>query len=172
MQGTQFKYAIKFVADMDKAVKFYRDVVGLTLKFESPGWSEFVTGETTLALHPASDKNPAGKVELGFTVADVEAFLPRHERQGRAVHHASKEAGFWRGAGAVCRFGGRSLQRGRGGGVAGITMTDEIVFHHGNTMVRLCPASPFNVPEATGMWGCSRTRCQRLAYLLRAYPKR
>ena len=48
---------------MDKAVKFYRDVVGLTLKFESPGWSEFVTGETTLALHPASEKNPAGKVE-------------------------------------------------------------------------------------------------------------
>ena len=63
MQGTQLRYAIKFVADMDKAVKFYRDVVGLTLKFESPGWSEFSTGETTLALHPASEKNPAGKVE-------------------------------------------------------------------------------------------------------------
>jgi len=59
---------------MDKAVKFHRDVLGLTLKFESPGWSEFATGETTLALHPASDKNPAGKVELGFTVADVEPF--------------------------------------------------------------------------------------------------
>ncbi len=76
-QGTQLRYAIKFVADMDKAVKFYRDVVGLTLKFESPGWSEFVTEETTLALHPTSDKNPAGKVELvelGFTVPDVEAF--------------------------------------------------------------------------------------------------
>jgi predicted enzyme related to lactoylglutathione lyase len=28
MEGTQFKYAIKFVADMDKAVKFYRDVLG------------------------------------------------------------------------------------------------------------------------------------------------
>jgi predicted enzyme related to lactoylglutathione lyase len=74
MQGTQFRYVIKFVADMDKAVKFYRDVLGLKVKFESPGWSEFVTGETTLALHPASGKNPAGKVELGFTVADVEAF--------------------------------------------------------------------------------------------------
>jgi lactoylglutathione lyase len=48
MQGTQLRYAIKFVADMDKAVKFYRDVLGLTLKFESSGWSEFVTGETTL----------------------------------------------------------------------------------------------------------------------------
>jgi lactoylglutathione lyase len=60
MQGTKFRYAIKLVADMDKAVKFYRDVLGLKVKFESAGWSEFVTGETTLA------KNPAGKVELGF----------------------------------------------------------------------------------------------------------
>jgi len=59
---------------MEKAVKFYRDVLGLKLKFESPEWSEFMTGETTLALHPASDKNPAGKIELGFMVADVEAF--------------------------------------------------------------------------------------------------
>ena len=74
MEGTQFRSVIKFVADLAKAVKFYRDVLGLQLKFESPGWSEFVTGETTLALHPASDKNPAGTVELGFTVADVEAF--------------------------------------------------------------------------------------------------
>jgi catechol 2,3-dioxygenase-like lactoylglutathione lyase family enzyme len=41
MDGTQLRYAIKFVADMDKAVKFYRDVVGLKVKFESPGWSEF-----------------------------------------------------------------------------------------------------------------------------------
>ena len=32
---------------MDKALKFYRDVLGLKVKFESPGWSEFVTGETT-----------------------------------------------------------------------------------------------------------------------------
>ena len=74
MDGTQFRYVIKFVTDMNKAVEFYRDNLGLPLRFESPSWSEFATGETTLALHPASDKNPAGKVEFGFTVADVEAF--------------------------------------------------------------------------------------------------
>ena len=62
------------MSDMDKAVKFHRDVLGLKVKFESSGWSEFLTGETTLALHPASEKNPAGKVDLGFTVPDVEAF--------------------------------------------------------------------------------------------------
>ena len=74
MQETQLGYVIKFFADMDKAVKFHRDVLGLTLKFKSPGWSELVTGLTTLSPHPASDKNPAGKVELGFSVPDVEAF--------------------------------------------------------------------------------------------------
>jgi hypothetical protein len=37
MQETHLRYAIKFVADMDKAVKSYHDVLGLTLKFESPG---------------------------------------------------------------------------------------------------------------------------------------
>ena len=29
-----------------KPVKFYRDVLGLKVQFESAGWSEFVTGET------------------------------------------------------------------------------------------------------------------------------
>ena len=83
MEGTQFRYAIKFVMDMNKAVKFYRDTLGLQLRFESPGWSEFATGETTLALHPPSDKNLAGKVEFGFTVADVEeAFYRDMSAQG------------------------------------------------------------------------------------------
>ena len=67
-------YVIKFVGDMDRAVKFYRDVLGLALKFQSPGWSEFVTGETTLGLHPASETNPPGAVELGFGVPDLQAF--------------------------------------------------------------------------------------------------
>jgi predicted enzyme related to lactoylglutathione lyase len=75
MQETHLKYVIKFVSDMNNAVKFHRDTLGLQLKFESPGWSEFVTGETTLALHPASERNPAGKCELGFTVPDVETFF-------------------------------------------------------------------------------------------------
>jgi predicted enzyme related to lactoylglutathione lyase len=72
-------YVIEFVSDMNRAVKFYRDVLGFQLKFESPGWSEFVTGETTLALHPASQENAAGTVELGFTVPDVQEF---HKQMG------------------------------------------------------------------------------------------
>jgi catechol 2,3-dioxygenase-like lactoylglutathione lyase family enzyme len=67
-------YAIKFVSDMDQAVAFYRDKLGLPLKFHSPSWSEFATGETTLALHPASPHNPAGSVQLGFGVEDLDRF--------------------------------------------------------------------------------------------------
>jgi predicted enzyme related to lactoylglutathione lyase len=70
----KLNYVIKFVADMDRAVKFYRDVLGLPLQFQSPGWSQFLTGETTLGLHPASQKNPAGSVELGFNVSNLEKF--------------------------------------------------------------------------------------------------
>lgn len=67
-------YVMKFVSSMDTAVKFYRDTLGLPLKFQSPGWSEFATGDITLALHPASEKNPPGEVELGFSVEDLKAF--------------------------------------------------------------------------------------------------
>ena len=31
--GTRLAYVMKFVADMDAAVRFYRDLVGLPVKF-------------------------------------------------------------------------------------------------------------------------------------------
>ena len=35
--ANKLSYVIKFVADMDRAVAFYRDTLGLPLKFQSPG---------------------------------------------------------------------------------------------------------------------------------------
>ena len=67
-------YVIEFVADMDGAVRFYRDQLGLPLRFQTPKWSEFETGATTLALHPASEQNPPGKLQLGFGVPDIHQF--------------------------------------------------------------------------------------------------
>jgi lactoylglutathione lyase len=78
----KLNYVIEFVGDMDRAVKFYRDAVGLPLKFHSPEWSEFSTGETTLGLHPASERNPAGKVEIGFNVPDIEKFYVEMKAKG------------------------------------------------------------------------------------------
>ncbi len=75
-------YAIKFVQNMDEAVSFYRDKLGLELGFQSPLWSEFETGDTKLALHPASEKNPPGSVELGFGIDDVDRFFHDAQQDG------------------------------------------------------------------------------------------
>ena len=81
----EIRYAMVFVSDVPKATAFYRDVLGIPLKFESPHWTEFATEGATLALH-ATDApalrnqpgvDPAGGVRIGFNVADLDAF---HER--------------------------------------------------------------------------------------------
>ena len=83
-------YAIVFVSDMKRSVAFYRDVVGLPLKFDSPEWSEFATDGATFALHksgPAEagasqDAAPeaehhAGSCRPGLSVRDLDAFHAR-----------------------------------------------------------------------------------------------
>jgi lactoylglutathione lyase len=76
-------YAIVFVSDMQRAISFYRDVLGLPLKFQSPGWTEFATEGATLALHegevgPTGKDDPrqasAGTCHPGLAVSDLKAF--------------------------------------------------------------------------------------------------
>lgn len=78
----RLNYAIKFVSDMEAAVAFYRDALGLVPLFQSPFWSEFDTGETKLALHPASEDNPAGSVQLGLGTADIDNFYAAGQSEG------------------------------------------------------------------------------------------
>jgi len=70
------------VKDMDAAVCFHRDVLGLRLKFQSPEWSEFDTGAVTLALHAASEKNPAGGVQLGYAVQNLAGVYAARQSNG------------------------------------------------------------------------------------------
>ena len=79
-------YTIIFVSDMARSVSFYRDVLGLPPKFESPGWTEFATEGATLALHKSDGSNPdddtthlepAGRCRPGLQVPNLEEF---HER--------------------------------------------------------------------------------------------
>ena len=78
----QADYVMVVVSDMPRSVAFYRDKLGLPLKLESPGWTEFTTGPTTLALHgggkPQEGKTGkpgeqmAGTCSIGFNVENLE----------------------------------------------------------------------------------------------------
>jgi predicted enzyme related to lactoylglutathione lyase len=109
---TQLSYAIKYVGDMAAAVRFYQDHVGLKLRFQSPEWSEFETGSTTLALHVASPERPAGSCELGFRASDIDSFYTQNSRQGVKFTspptelHGQRIARFKDTDGAECSVGG------------------------------------------------------------------
>jgi len=40
----QLDYTMIVVSDMQRSVEFYRDKLGIPLKFQSPDWTEFATG--------------------------------------------------------------------------------------------------------------------------------
>src|SRR5260370_6305054 len=57
-------YIIVFVSDMQRSTAFYRDTLGLPLKFTSPGWTEFNTEAITIALHMTGGETSAQKQSL------------------------------------------------------------------------------------------------------------
>jgi lactoylglutathione lyase len=87
-------YAIVFVSEMKRSVAFYRDILGLPLKFESPGWTEFSTEGAILALHFSEMANPpkgnsgpapAGMCRPGLGVPNIDKF---HQRTLRSTSSA------------------------------------------------------------------------------------
>lgn len=79
-------YAIVFVSDMKRSVSFYRDVLGLPLNFETPGWTEFASDGATLALHASEGAGPepnnpphprAGQCRPGLSVPNLDEFHTR-----------------------------------------------------------------------------------------------
>lgn len=62
-----------YVKNMKKAVTFYKDIVGLTPRFEDDSWTEFDLNGTSLALHIAGDQPVTnGGGVLILEVADIE----------------------------------------------------------------------------------------------------
>ncbi len=79
----RINYTIVFVSDMARSVSFFRDVIGIPLRFESPDWTEFATDGATLALHKSSRPAEADTVEragmcrTGFQVSNLDEFHAR-----------------------------------------------------------------------------------------------
>jgi lactoylglutathione lyase len=88
----QIDYAMVIVSDMQRSVEFYRDKLEIPLKFQSPDWTEFQTGPTTLALHgggvapsgpPVGDPSKqAGSCSIGFNVENVDQTFEELKAKG------------------------------------------------------------------------------------------
>ncbi|MBX9685305.1 MAG: VOC family protein [Candidatus Obscuribacterales bacterium] len=73
VQLSTLSYVIAYVKDVAKSAEFYRDILGMKVKVDSPGWVELDTGKTTLALHGIENgsQKAEGIPELVFEVENV-----------------------------------------------------------------------------------------------------
>lgn len=74
---------VVYVRDMQRAVRFYRDILGLELDYESEHWTTFRTGPCTLALHATDRREPGtGEPDPTLLVAEADAERARLEAAG------------------------------------------------------------------------------------------
>lgn len=84
-------YIMITVSNMARSVAFYKDKLGIPMKFGTPEWTEFQTGTTTLALHGGGtpkeaprDPNAhyAGTCSIGFNVDNLDLAYEQLQAKG------------------------------------------------------------------------------------------
>lgn len=84
----QIHQTIILATDVERSVAFYRDGLGLPLRFVTAEWAEFQLASGSLTLRKADGPMPeraawgAGQVTLGFEVADLTAVAARLQAGG------------------------------------------------------------------------------------------
>ena len=82
-----------YVTDMDRAVKFYTETLGLKLLYQAgPGWAQLDAGKgVTLGLHGAHDGGPTpgnnGSTVIGFELTEpMDQVYPKLAERGVTFH--------------------------------------------------------------------------------------
>lgn len=72
------------VSDLSRAVKFYRDVLGLTLEMQNEQfhWAEFDCGNVTLALYAGEGLSAGAGARVALAVDDIAAAHTQLMAQG------------------------------------------------------------------------------------------
>jgi lactoylglutathione lyase len=83
-------YVIVYVSNLEASVAFYRDVIGLGLKFIDAGFAEFDSGEARVGLYErrraawltGEEVSPGPAAEVAFLVDDLDEEARRLRRLG------------------------------------------------------------------------------------------
>lgn len=74
------------VKDIEAAVTYYRDVLGLQLLFQAPpGLAFFQCGQTRLMLSAVPETDPLRRVVLYYAVADIQAAVEGIRQRGGVI---------------------------------------------------------------------------------------
>lgn len=120
--GPAFPTVVLNCRNMAATHAFYRGVLGLAAQIESPGWMDFETGATSLALHPRSDRpdrpgreaHHQGPITIGFTgPRDAVSFTRALEKRGLRFARPPGNQGFGTFAEAADPDGNVLVFRGR-----------------------------------------------------------
>lgn len=88
------------VRDMERSVKFYRDVLGLKLLFKQSNWSQFDAGTILIGLHPEGEEvkvSPTSGSSFGIYVDDITRTAAEIKRRGGnvAIEPRNEPFGRW-----------------------------------------------------------------------------
>jgi predicted enzyme related to lactoylglutathione lyase len=120
--GPAFPTVVLNCRNMAATHAFYRDVLGLAPQIESPGWMDFETGATSLALHPRPDRpdrpgreaHHQSPITIGFTgPRDAVSFARALEKRGLQFVRPPANQGFGTFAEAADPDGNVLVFRGR-----------------------------------------------------------
>ena len=86
----QVKHLTVLVADMQRSIAFYRDVLGLNAVEVSDYWSEFEAGPVHIGLHPGRTDEPtqfesgtdAGTLNIVLQSPDLDVAIDRLRKRG------------------------------------------------------------------------------------------
>ncbi len=90
---------ILLVSNMEKSIKFYKEILELPIKSRSKDWTEFFNNDTVLALHPAPKKKKGmlkvgSGTLVGFEVSDLDSTVKKLKQKRVKFFKKPKEEPF------------------------------------------------------------------------------
>lgn len=92
MQIKRLGSVILAVADLDKSVKFYHEILGFPIRNQRRTWVDLGVQGAAISLHPASlsDPHTGSSIDngmvLGLTVGDIKSAVEELKSKGVKIH--------------------------------------------------------------------------------------